>query len=236
MNFVTKLLASALLLAPVGLTGTASAFTSYNHRADFVAAAGPITTIDFSGCSTSAGINDDATLGGSGACSGLPSGIDFAPSPGGSLYVADSGQSTNPTIALGLNQPTGGVISFSLSSFATSFAAQFFQNFNGGSQQASSSFTVLFYNDDAQFASSTFGVAPNGGTFYGATGLEAFNRVTISQATGFAVIDDVSFNSLSTVVTAAPEPATWAMMLLGFGAAGFAMRRAPRRAIGSAKA
>jgi len=32
-------------------------------------------------------------------------------------------------------------------------------------------------------------------------------------------------------VGAVPEPATWAMMLLGFGAVGFAMRRRQRPAL-----
>lgn len=44
------------------------------------------------------------------------------------------------------------------------------------------------------------------------------SRVTISGNSDFAV-DTISFNS------AVPEPATWAMMLMGFGAMGAAMRR-----------
>jgi hypothetical protein len=230
MKLFTKLLASAIFIAPLGLADAAAAFTSYNNSSDYIAAAGNITTISFAGCgNATVSLAVDATLGGSGVCSGLPNGIDFAPSAGGQLYIAQPGQSSNPTIALGLDNPTGGVISFSLASLTTSFAAQFFQNFGGGEQSDSSSYTVLFYNDGAQFASSTFGAAANGGTFYGVTGLNPFNRITISQAGGYAVIDDVSFGSVANVVTAAPEPATWSMLLLGFGAAGFAMRRASRR-------
>jgi len=40
--------------------------------------------------------------------------------------------------------------------------------------------------------------------------------------------DGLLDNVLLTSVSAAPEPATWAMMLLGFGAAGYSMRRSGR--------
>lgn len=37
--------------------------------------------------------------------------------------------------------------------------------------------------------------------------------------------DDIDFNATSVTVAAVPEPATWAMMLVGFGAMGYTMRR-----------
>lgn len=43
----------------------------------------------------------------------------------------------------------------------------------------------------------------------------------------FSLLDGVSLNALSP----APEPATWAMALIGFGVVGSALRRRPRRAI-----
>lgn len=236
MNLFAKLLVSAILIAPVGLTGTASAFTTYNNSADFIAAAGAITTVDFAGCSTSASFNGDESLGSSGACSGLPGGVDFTPTTGGQLYVAPVNWAANPTLALGLRAPIGGIISFTLSSLATSFGGEFFENLKGGATADATLVSLLFYNDDAQLQSLAFDVNLNSGTFIGATGLSPFNRVSITQAGGYPVIDNISFNGLATVVTAAPEPATWAMMLLGFGAAGFAMRRAPRRANETAKA
>ena len=42
------------------------------------------------------------------------------------------------------------------------------------------------------------------------------------------VFDDVTFGS-STVGSGAPEPATWAMMLMGLGGLGAAMRSARRK-------
>ena len=43
---------------------------------------------------------------------------------------------------------------------------------------------------------------------------------------GFIYLDTVSVSSVSAAV---PEPSTWAMMLVGFGAVGFAMRRRQRK-------
>jgi hypothetical protein len=237
MNLFTKLMVGAIIIAPVGLTRTASASTSYTDAVSFTAAAGTITTVDFGTCGAGSSSVNFTTLAGSGLCSGLPSGIDFTPTTGGSLFVAPPGVAGNPTVALGLNEPKGGVISFTLGSLATSFAANFFQNFGFGLQDSedTSSFTISFYKDDALNESSTFDVAPEG-IYFGLTGLSLFNRVTIAQPTGYATIDDVSFGGSAGVVTAAPEPATWAMMLIGFGAAGLAMRRAPRRAGATTKA
>ena len=42
--------------------------------------------------------------------------------------------------------------------------------------------------------------------------------------------------SSSPVAAAVPEPATWAMMLIGFGAAGFGMRRRTRAQLRAAVA
>jgi hypothetical protein len=58
-------------------------------------------------------------------------------------------------------------------------------------------------------------------------------RVNLSQSFGYAVAGGASFgpNRLGTFVIggtpAVPEPATWAMMLFGFGGLGYAMRRRP---------
>lgn len=62
----------------------------------------------------------------------------------------------------------------------------------------------------------------NGGaSYFGFTTASAFNTVTIDRP-GFDAwgIDRVSYN-----LGAVPEPSTWALMILGFGAIGAAMRR-----------
>lgn len=61
--------------------------------------------------------------------------------------------------------------------------------------------------------------------FIGLSSVAAFNRVTIDygNASLYTFIDDFRLGTAATA--GVPEPATWAMMMLGFGAVGFAMRR-----------
>lgn len=47
-----------------------------------------------------------------------------------------------------------------------------------------------------------------------------FSKLTLNSGVGNPVS-----GTLTATVTAVPEPATWALMLIGFGAAGYAMRR-----------
>ena len=58
---------------------------------------------------------------------------------------------------------------------------------------------------------------------FGAAGVDF---ITLDDATGFS-----NAALYTTGAPGVPEPATWAMMLLGFGAAGFAIRRRRRPAI-----
>ena len=55
------------------------------------------------------------------------------------------------------------------------------------------------------------------------TGLGPFDTITVQQTNGYAVIDNVRFGANAD--TGVPEPATWAMMIAGFGLVGGAMRR-----------
>lgn len=67
-------------------------------------------------------------------------------------------------------------------------------------------------------------------------------RVTYSVLAGDPLISSITFSSTSNsmeiddLATAVPEPATWAMMIAGFGAVGFSMRRRRKSAIGLAQA
>lgn len=64
-------------------------------------------------------------------------------------------------------------------------------------------------------------VAPGTNGLFTVTGNagERFNRITFASSQNSLEVDNLA------VATAVPEPGTWAMMLLGFGAMGFAMRR-----------
>lgn len=62
--------------------------------------------------------------------------------------------------------------------------------------------------------------------FIGLSSVTAFDRITISYGTAslYAFIDDFRLGTPA-AAGAVPEPATWAMMLLGFGAIGGSLRR-----------
>lgn len=115
--------------------------------------------------------------------------------------------------------------------------------------------TVALYNDDmllgsfalqsmlqssAGFNSGYYGNPfsdGNGGelyAFFNFSSDNAFNRIQLVQNGG----GGFEFDNLTVgtaVVSAAPEPATWAMMLLGFGAIGWMLRhRNGRSAVGTA--
>ena len=53
--------------------------------------------------------------------------------------------------------------------------------------------------------------------------------VSFGGSANFIVFDDITLGTDVPGNTAVPEPATWAMMLMGFGATGFAMRRRRRQ-------
>jgi PEP-CTERM motif-containing protein len=59
--------------------------------------------------------------------------------------------------------------------------------------------------------------------FYGAINSGGISRLTISDPAGIE-IDHVQYG-LQSLVSSVPEPATWAMMLAGFGAVGWQFRR-----------
>ena len=78
-------------------------------------------------------------------------------------------------------------------------------------------------NNDAVY-SFTYSFAPTGSTtvlnFLGQT-----NQGLSDESFG---LDNIQVSGVTTSVGAVPEPATWAMMILGMGAVGFAMRRRRR--------
>lgn len=217
-----------LAAATVALLSSSAAFgatTIYGDRTSFDGAAGATTSVDFEGCpsGTVALPTDESVSSSSGPCSGIAAGITFTPESGGGLYIADVGQSANPTIALGTNTPSGGTTFISLDTASNSFAGDFFQNFGGGSQSGSDApFFLSIFSGMTLIDTFDFDVASGTGTFFGLVSTDAFNRIELGQSNGFAVMDNIAFGAGAAAV---PEPATWAFMILGFGAIGGAMRR-----------
>jgi len=88
-----------------------------------------------------------------------------------------------------------------------------------------SSLTVTFNDGAAETLNLPINV--NGGaSYFGFTDSTAVSSVTITDTSGDAWgVDDVSYNFSG---SSTPEPATWALMLIGVGAIGFSLRTARR--------
>jgi hypothetical protein len=74
-------------------------------------------------------------------------------------------------------------------------------------------------------ATSTLGINENPTQLVGPN--IGIDQVVISGISGFWVMDDLAFDTQ--LASAVPEPASWAMMISGFGMIGVAMRSARRR-------
>lgn len=197
--------------------------TTYTNRATFTAAAGAASVETFAGCGTSTVGFSGSLSSTSGPCAGILPGVTYSPASG-SLYIAGPAQAANPTTALGLDLFSGDPITIAFAQTFSSFGVDLFQNFAGGGQGfATAPFAIGLFLGTANVGNYNLGVAPRTGSFFGITGT-TFDRVTIAQSNGYAVIDNVSFGSRA-VSAAVPEPATWGMMLLGLGAMGYSMRR-----------
>ena len=89
-------------------------------------------------------------------------------------------------------------------------------------------YDVMLNTGDQAF--SIFETFPGVGTgeFIGFTSATPFTSVILTSNTGFAYTLDTLIYGEAAAVGGVPEPATWAMILLGFGAVGWAMRRRKR--------
>jgi hypothetical protein len=71
-------------------------------------------------------------------------------------------------------------------------------------------------------------------TFFGFTSTEGFTTVTLHSHQGYLLYDNLVYGDLA-ATSPAPEPATWAMMILGFGGVGAMLRKGRGRpAVGGA--
>lgn len=77
------------------------------------------------------------------------------------------------------------------------------------------------YNDGLLVASSGTINTSSTPTFLASNYSGAVDQVIVNGNPGFFIIDDITFRAQAAV----PEPGTWAMMLLGFGAMGWRFRR-----------
>jgi hypothetical protein len=151
-------------------------------------------------------------------------GIDGAPTnpltlaPAGEITVAFFNPGVSPASNSLLSQPGNAApLSLLLDSDADSitFTAGFF---NGGSVTAD-----FFSNNGTLVGSQTFS-AGSGYSVFTANAVGVFRGLTFRDNNDGAGLRFMNF-SYNTVDARVPEPATWGLMILGFGLAGAAVRR-----------
>lgn len=137
----------------------------------------------------------------------------------GQLYNADP--LINPTI---YNWGSGDVMLFGRNSTATFTFASAVTAFSIDLMSiANSAVTITVAGNSFRRAVAT-DVNPNR-TFFGLTSDTGITGFTLTAAGGYGEFDNLTLTSARAVSAAVPEPATWAMMLIGFGGIGVAMRR-----------
>lgn len=224
-----------LLASAVAIVAGAPSFaasTVYSTRAAFNGATSGLTTETFQSCpgGTTLANGQSLSSGSPAPCGSIVAGVTFSPdSASANNYIAAAGQSTNPTIALGTNLPSQGRLRVIFNNPQTAFGADLFENYGAGTQGAAAPFIIELFNGATLVDTLNTTVQPNGGSFFGVTSTNPFDRVFLRQNTdpGFAVIDNVSFGAAGPAV---PEPATWALLLAGFGLTGLMMRHRTRTA------
>ena len=149
--------------------------------------------------------------------------VTYASSSGTPLITSAFLTSTSPNglgaTSVGFFLP-GDSATFTFDAAITAFAI----DINTAATTAGAYDVVLNTGDQAFSLFETF---PGAGTgqFIGFTSSTPFTSVMLSANTGFTYTLDTLIYGDAAAVAAVPEPSTWAMMLLGFGAVGFAMRR-----------
>jgi PEP-CTERM motif-containing protein len=207
-------------------------------------AAATTTTLTFEGVGDEASVNDFYNGGtDSYGNSGTNYGINFSsvslglidsdagglgnianePSESTVLFFLD-GSAATMNVAAGFD--TG--FSFFYSANSTGFV-NVYDGLNGtGNLLATLSLSLNFNNDSC--TGDPFGDYchwdPIGVNFAGTA-----KSVDFGGSANFIVFDNITLGSATPGTGAVPEPATWAMMLLGFGAAAAAMRRQRRRKV-----
>lgn len=191
-------------------TGSTTLPNSRAAQASFLAAAGPVTTVTFESIAT--GAKAPLTIGDLSI-----TGTDYLNM---AQTVLDTSQCTYSLC--GGNTTAGGSKFYyhkagsSTLSFATPVSA--FGFFLGGIQLPGS----ISYTSDAGVQVVNF--SGNANTSYiGVTGSN-ISSVVLNASSDFLSVDDVSY-----AAAAVPEPASWAMMILGMGAIGYSLRSAKRR-------
>ncbi|MEO1688373.1 MAG: VPLPA-CTERM sorting domain-containing protein [Pseudomonadota bacterium] len=212
----SRLLGAALAAALLALP--AHALTAVTG-AIFVSSTTAIATDDFEDLS--------GTLSVAGPRVG-PDGVTTS-SPSNNLFTASPGQSSNPTQAIGTENPRGDGLTFMIADVADAFAIDLFHNDGNGDQLGDSSdFDIDFTLAGSSVASTVVAVAPDGGSSFYFLDIPGFDAVTVfSQAGLFEVADNVVFaKGTGGGGAEVPLPAAAPLLLGALGGLALLRRRA----------
>lgn len=134
-----------------------------------------------------------------------------------SVEGALDGATNNPNDTLALSSLNFGLIG------GNTFNDLEFNVFGGGATSA----TFLLTDNEGTVFDFTRALG-SGSNFFGFQGIDGQSIASASltfNGTGIGDVRQIRLNEVSAGPGAVPEPATWAMMLFGFGAVGFGMRR-----------
>ena len=102
-------------------------------------------------------------------------------------------------------------------------SASITSNYTGNNLKANVDFTSVLLNGVA------FSLNPNGQFEFGSISNQllkvGMNTITVSGTSGYKGVTSAAFGGTLSFGNAVPEPATWALMLLGIGGIGAGMRR-----------
>ena len=207
------LLSAALLLAGMGVANAAVIFTD---RTAFEASISIVYNEDFQTLGPGTQLIGTPLL--------MPTGLTVS-APNNDVYTAGPGQSTNPTQAIGSNNPRSDSLDFDLGGDFLAVGADLFQNNGGGSQFAVDiTYQLSFYDDGGLVDTILATVVPNGGSFIGFIADAVFDRVEIMSlypGGSYEVADNITVGNAVRV----PEPATLSMLGIGLIGLGLVRRR-----------
>jgi hypothetical protein len=200
----------------LAISSAAVADTVYTSRSAFDAAAGALTTITFDGIAAPGSF---VNYGGGPL---TLSGATFTTN--GTLFVIDPGY-------YGSAYPNGGFLNADYAGVDTITAtvpSTTAVGFDIGGLAGPQIFTIGT-SDGGSFVLSTGDsiTGTNSLDFFGVTTSAPITSLTVTYADGsYGALDNFSFGT-----SAVPEPTTWAMILVGFGLAGAAVRSSRKQAL-----
>jgi hypothetical protein len=136
-----------------------------------------------------------------------------------------------------ISTPASGTLTVTFATAVTAFALNLGAYYDDGLQSTPAGAPSTLYGRPINIGTAQGDFTVNTATtrdltFFGVTSDTAFNSFTISGITptlGASIVFD-NLSKGSAVVAAVPEPASWAMMIAGFGLVGGAMRRRASKA------